>query len=98
VIEQIILFEVDCHTMRAYEAHHPILSSPFEEPNAHGHILEGEIPEQRFERRPAMYCYHNPPDDTPITFTSMPNPRRSLSCFYCGRHAELNWPPPEAKM
>ena len=42
-----------------------------------------------------------PFDDTPITFTSMPNPRRKaryrLSCFYCGRHAELNWPPPEAK-
>jgi hypothetical protein len=31
----------------------------------------------------------------------MPNPRRKaryrLSCFYCGRHAELNWPPAEAK-
>jgi hypothetical protein len=43
-----------------------------------------------------------PFDDTPITFTSMPNPRRKaryrLSCFYCGRHAEMNWPPPEAKM
>ena len=42
-----------------------------------------------------------PFDDTPITFTSMPNPRRKaryrLSCFYCGRHAEMNWPPPEAK-
>jgi len=42
-----------------------------------------------------------PFDDTPITFTSMPNPRRKaryrLSCFYCGRQAEMNWPPPEAK-
>src|SRR5262249_27278598 len=43
----------------------------------------------------------SPLDDTPITFPSMPNPRRKaryrLSCFYCGRHAEMNWPPPEAK-
>lgn len=42
-----------------------------------------------------------PYDDTPITFTSLPNPRRKaryrLSCFYCGRHTEMNWPPPEAK-
>lgn len=42
-----------------------------------------------------------PYDDTPITFTSMPNPRRKaryrLSCFYCGRYTEMNWPPPEAK-
>lgn len=42
-----------------------------------------------------------PYDDTPITFISMPNPRRKaryrLCCFYCGRHAEMNWPPPEAK-
>ena len=52
-----------------------------------------------------MHLLHEQPtcpfDDTPITFTSMPNPRRKaryrLSCFYCGRHAELNWPPPEAK-
>ena len=53
-----------------------------------------------------VHLLHDQPscpfDDTPITFTSMPNPRRKaryrLSCFYCGRHAELNWPPPEAKM
>jgi hypothetical protein len=42
-----------------------------------------------------------PFDDTPITFTSLPNPRRKaryrLSCYYCGRHTEMNWPPPEAK-
>jgi len=42
-----------------------------------------------------------PYDDTPITFISLPNPRRKaryrLQCFYCGRHAEMNWPPPEAK-
>ena len=42
-----------------------------------------------------------PFDDTPITFMSLPNPRRKaryrLVCFYCGRHTEMNWPPPEAK-
>lgn len=42
-----------------------------------------------------------PMDDTPITFTSLPNPRRKgryrLSCYYCGRHTEMNWPPPEAR-
>ncbi len=42
-----------------------------------------------------------PYDDTPITFTSLPNPRRKaryrLSCFYCGRDTEIDWPPPEAK-
>ena len=52
-----------------------------------------------------VHLLHDQPtcpfDDTPITFASMPNPRRKaryrLSCFYCGRHAELNWPPAEAK-
>ncbi|GKS59511.1 hypothetical protein YTPLAS18_30380 [Nitrospira sp.] len=43
-----------------------------------------------------------PFDDTPITFTSLPNPRRKaryrLSCAYCGRTTEMDWPPPEAKM
>lgn len=42
-----------------------------------------------------------PFDQTPITFISLPNPRRKaryrLQCFYCGRHTEMNWPPPEAK-
>jgi hypothetical protein len=52
-----------------------------------------------------VHLLHDQPtcpfDDTPITFTSLPNPRRKaryrLSCFYCGRHTEMNWPPPEAK-
>ena len=52
-----------------------------------------------------VHLLHDQPacpfDGTPITFTSMPNPRRKaryrLSCFYCGRHSEMNWPPPEAK-
>jgi hypothetical protein len=42
-----------------------------------------------------------PFDDTPVVFTSLPNPRRRaryrLSCFYCGRQADMDWPPPEAK-
>jgi len=42
-----------------------------------------------------------PFDGTPVVFTSMPNPRRKakyrLSCFYCGRQAEMDWPPPEAR-
>ncbi len=42
-----------------------------------------------------------PYDDTPITFISLPNPRRKaryrLLCYYCGRHTEMNWPPREAK-
>ena len=42
-----------------------------------------------------------PFDDTPVVFTSLPNPRRRaryrLSCFYCGRQADIDWPPPEAK-
>src|SRR3990172_5596302 len=46
-----------------------------------------------------VHLLHDQPtcpfDDTPITFTSMPKPRRKaryrLSCFYCGRHTEMNW-------
>ena len=42
-----------------------------------------------------------PSDGTPVVFTSMPNPRRKaryrLSCFYCGRQAEMDWPPPESR-
>jgi hypothetical protein len=42
-----------------------------------------------------------PYDDTPVVFTSLPNPRRRaryrISCFYCGREAEMDWPPPEAR-
>ncbi|TAJ23094.1 MAG: hypothetical protein EPO64_11990 [Nitrospirae bacterium] len=42
-----------------------------------------------------------PYDGTPVVFTSLPNPRRRaryrLSCFYCGRRAEMDWPPPEAR-
>ncbi len=43
-----------------------------------------------------------PRDGTPVVFISLPNPRRKgryrLSCFYCGRQAEMDWPPPEARL
>ncbi len=42
-----------------------------------------------------------PFDDTPVVFSSLPNPRRRaryrLSCFYCGRQAEMAWPPAESR-
>ena len=38
----------------------PISNSPFEEPKEHWHIVEGEAPEQRPGRRPAMYFYRDP--------------------------------------
>jgi hypothetical protein len=42
-----------------------------------------------------------PFDGTPVVFTSMPNPRRRakyrISCFYCGRQAEMDWPPAESR-
>lgn len=41
-----------------------------------------------------------PHDGTPVVFTSLPNPRRRaryrVSCFYCGRQAEMDWPPSES--
>jgi type III restriction enzyme len=46
--------------MSAYEVPEPILNSPFEEPQAHWHIVEGEAPEQRSGRRPATYFYRDP--------------------------------------
>lgn len=42
-----------------------------------------------------------PYDQSPVDFHSLPNPRRRaryrISCFYCGRQEELDWPPEEAK-
>ena len=42
-----------------------------------------------------------PYDRTPVVFTSLQNPRRKaryrLSCFYCGRQAEIDWPPPRGR-
>ncbi|MGQ0556725.1 MAG: BPTD_3080 family restriction endonuclease [Nitrospiraceae bacterium] len=46
--------------MSAYEVPQPILNSPFEEPKEHWHIVEGEEPEPRPGRRPAMYYYRDP--------------------------------------
>ena len=42
-----------------------------------------------------------PYDQAPLEFHSLPNPRRRaryrITCFYCGRQEELDWPPEEAK-
>jgi len=42
-----------------------------------------------------------PYDQAPLEFHSLPNPRRRaryrISCFFCGRQEELDWPPEEAK-
>lgn len=42
-----------------------------------------------------------PNDGTPVVFTSLPNPRRRaryrISCYYCGRQMDLDWPPPESR-
>lgn len=46
--------------MSSYEVPEPILNAPFEEPKEHWHIVEGEAPEQRPGRRPAMYFYRDP--------------------------------------
>jgi type III restriction enzyme len=46
--------------MSGYEVPDPILNSPFDEPSEHWHIVEGEEPEQRPGRRPAMYFYRDP--------------------------------------
>lgn len=47
-------------TMSGYEVPEPILNSPFDEPSEHWHIVEGEMPERRPGRRPAMYFYRDP--------------------------------------
>jgi type III restriction enzyme len=44
----------------AYEVPEPILNSPFDEPAEHWHIVEGEAPERRPGRRPAVYYYRDP--------------------------------------
>ncbi len=42
-----------------------------------------------------------PYDKAPLDFHSLPNPRRRaryrITCYYCGRQEELDWPPEEAK-
>src|SRR5665811_1946034 len=46
--------------MSGYEVSEPILNSPFDPPTRHWHIVEGEPPERRSGRRPAMYYYRDP--------------------------------------
>lgn len=47
-------------SMSAYEVPEPIINTPFEEPKAHWLIEEGQEPELRPGRRPAMYFYRDP--------------------------------------
>lgn len=56
--------------MSDFEVPEPIICSPYDEPAEHWHIVEGEVPERRGGRRPAMYFY-NPPgpvdESAPVT-------------------------------
>jgi len=42
-----------------------------------------------------------PYDGMTVVFMSLPNPRRQaryrVSCYYCGRQAEMDWPPQESR-
>jgi type III restriction enzyme len=49
--------------MSTFEVPTPILNSPFEEPKEHWWIVEGETPDRRAGRRPAMYYYLEPGRD-----------------------------------
>jgi type III restriction enzyme len=46
--------------MTDFEVPEPIVSSPYDEPPEHWHLVEGEPPERRAGRRPALY-YYTPP-------------------------------------
>lgn len=46
--------------MNAFEVPDPILNSPYSEPEWHWWLMEGEPPEKRPGRRPAMYWYKPP--------------------------------------
>jgi type III restriction enzyme len=46
--------------MNSFEVNKPILNSPFEEPASHWYVREGEEPEKREGRRPAVVF---PPKD-----------------------------------
>ena len=46
--------------MSSFEVPEPILNSPYEEPQAHWWIIEGQPLERRAGRRPAMYYYREP--------------------------------------
>ena len=55
--------------MTDFEVPEPIISSPYEEPVEHWHIVEGEQPVRRAGRRPALYFYSPPgtPDEGEAT-------------------------------
>lgn len=46
--------------MNAFEVPTPILNGPYDEPEWHWWLIEGEPPEQRPGRRPAMYWFKPP--------------------------------------
>ena len=46
--------------MSSYEVPEPILSSPFEEPGEHWHIVEGELPARAAGPPAAVYFYRDP--------------------------------------
>ena len=46
--------------MSSYEVPEPIINGPFDEPNVHWNIIEGELPELKPGRRPAVYFYRDP--------------------------------------
>lgn len=50
--------------MSSFEVSEPILNSPYESPKEHWWIMEGQMPERRQGRRPAMYYYREPGRDS----------------------------------
>lgn len=50
--------------MSSFEVPEPILNSPYDSPKEHWWIMEGEMPERRQGRRPAMYYYREPGRDS----------------------------------
>jgi type III restriction enzyme len=44
----------------SFEVPEPIINSPFQEPQWHWNIIEGESPEKRAGRRAAFYFYRDP--------------------------------------
>ena len=55
--------------MAQYEVGEPILNSPFDEPQQHWHLAEGQAPQRRDGRRPAVYYYRDPNADVPAGAT-----------------------------
>ncbi|MEP0846619.1 MAG: hypothetical protein HRF50_07325 [Phycisphaerae bacterium] len=43
-----------------FEVPTPILNGPYDEPQWHGRLMEGEPPEKRPGRRPAMHWFEPP--------------------------------------